>query len=154
VVVDDPANRAAVREVFRACNADALASHTGELASRYAELKLAGLDEAPAQFAVFADRTTPLGHGLGRRTMPETAEYSVVAAIATMWLIARAEGLGMGWVSILDASRMKAILDVPEAWRFIGYFCLGYPEAASDTPELERAQWERRRDPQAWVLRR
>jgi 5,6-dimethylbenzimidazole synthase len=154
VVVDDPANRAAVREVFRACNAEALASQTGELASRYAALKLAGLDEAPAQFAVFADRTTPLGHGLGRRTMPETAEYSVVAAIATMWLIARAEGLGMGWVSILDASRMKAILDVPEAWRFIGYFCLGYPEAASDTPELERAQWERRRDPQAWVLRR
>jgi 5,6-dimethylbenzimidazole synthase len=154
VVVEDPANRAAVRELFRACNAEALASQTGELASRYAALKLAGLDEAPAQFAVFADRTTPLGHGLGRRTMPETAEYSVVAAIATMWLIARAEGLGMGWVSILDASRMKAILDVPEAWRFIGYFCLGYPEAASDTPELERAQWERRRDSQAWVLRR
>jgi 5,6-dimethylbenzimidazole synthase len=154
VVVDDPANRAAVRDAFRACNADALASQTGELASRYAALKLAGLDEAPAQFAVFADRTTPLGHGLGRRTMPETAEYSVVAAIVTMWLAARAEGLGMGWVSILDASRMNRILDVPEAWRFIGYFCLGYPEAASDTPELERAQWERRRDPQAWVLRR
>jgi 5,6-dimethylbenzimidazole synthase len=154
VVVDDPANRAAVRDAFRACNADALASQTGELASRYAALKLAGLDEAPAQFAVFADRTTPLGHGLGRRTMPETAEYSVVAAIVTMWLAARAEGLGMGWVSILDASRMNRILDVPEAWRFIGYFCLGYPEAASDTPEIERAQWERRRDPQAWVLRR
>jgi 5,6-dimethylbenzimidazole synthase len=115
---------------------------------------LAGLEEAPCQFAVFADPATPQGHGLGRRTMPETAEYSVVAAIATMWLAARAEGIGMGWVSILDTSRMNRILDVPDAWRFIGYFCLGYPEAESDTPELERAQWERRRDPQAWVLRR
>jgi 5,6-dimethylbenzimidazole synthase len=154
VIVDDSARRAAVREAFAACNADALASYSGDMAARYARLKLAGLTEAPCQFAVFADPTTPLGHGLGRRTMPEAAEYSAVAAVAMMWLAARAEGIGLGWVSILDPPRMNGILDVPAAWRFIGYFCAGYPQAESDTPELERARWERRRDPQACVLHR
>src|SRR5208282_6192883 len=117
----------------------------GDMTTRYAALKLAGLEEAPSQFAVFADGATETGHGLGRRTMPEMAEYSVVAAVTTMWLAARAEGIGMGWVSILDPHRIGAVLDVPGDWRFIGYFCLGYPEADSDQPELERAGWERRR---------
>jgi 5,6-dimethylbenzimidazole synthase len=154
VVVDDPARRAAVRDLFAACNADARASYAGERAARYAELKLEGLKEAPCQFAVFTDRGTTVGHGLGRRTMPETAEYSAVAAIAMMWLAARAEGVGMGWVSILEPARMNGILDVPPSWRFIGYFCLGYPQDESDRPELDRAGWERRRDAQACVLRR
>jgi 5,6-dimethylbenzimidazole synthase len=103
---------------------------------------------------VFADRDTTAGHGLGRRTMPEMAEYSVVAAMTAMWLAARAEGNGMGWVSILDPIRIKAILDIPEAWRFIGYFCLGFPQAEHDTPELERAGWEQRRPADGFVLRR
>jgi 5,6-dimethylbenzimidazole synthase len=103
---------------------------------------------------VFADRGTTAGHGLGRRTMPEMAEYSVVAAMTAMWLAARAEGIGMGWVSILDPARVKAILDVPEPWRFIGYFCLGYPEGEHDSPELERAGWERRQAADGFVLRR
>jgi 5,6-dimethylbenzimidazole synthase len=124
------------------------------MAARYAALKLAGLEEAPCQFAVFADAATETGHGLGRRTMPEMAEYSVVTAVSLMWLAARAEGIGMGWVSILDPARINGILDVPPEWRFIGYFCLGYPESESDRPELERAGWERRRDAPACVLRR
>jgi 5,6-dimethylbenzimidazole synthase len=154
IVVDDPARRAAVRAVFDACNADARGSYAEERAARYAELKLEGLREAPCQFAVFTDRTTTVGHGLGRRTMPEAADYSAVAAISMMWLAARAEDIGMGWISILDPAHMNDILDVPKAWRFIGYFCLGYPQAESDRPELDRAGWERRRDPQACVLRR
>jgi len=154
IVVDDPARRAAVRDAFKACNADALASYAGELATKYASLKLAGLEEAPCQFAVFADRTTPVGHGLGRRTMPEMAEYSAVSAISMMWLAARAEDIGMGWVSILEPARMNAILDVPEGWHFIGYFCLGYPQIESDRPELESAGWEQRRGAEACILRR
>jgi 5,6-dimethylbenzimidazole synthase len=144
----------AVRDEFKQCNTDALNSYSGTLASRYAELKLAGLDEAPCHLAVFADGETEVGHGLGRKTMPETAEYSAVAAVTMMWLAARAEGIGMGWVSILDPQRINDILDVPPAWRFIGYFCLGYPQIESDAPELERADWERRRDPGASLLRR
>jgi 5,6-dimethylbenzimidazole synthase len=155
IVVDDPARRAAVRDVFAVCNADALASYAGERAAQYAELKLEGLREAPCQFAVFTDHATAAGHGLGRRTMPETADYSAVAAISMMWLAARAEDIGMGWISIVDPARMSDILDVPASWRFIGYFCLGYPQEESDRPALDRAGWEsRRRDAQACVLRR
>ena len=154
VLVDDPGRRQAVLDQFKACNADALKSYSDELAAKYAGLKLAGLEEAPCQFAVFADCATEVGHGLGRRTMPEMAEYSVVAAIAMMWLAARAEGIGMGWVSILDPARMNGILDVPDDWRFIGYFCLGYPQTESDQPELERAGWEQRRGTQTCILRR
>jgi len=154
VIVDDPARRRAVRDDFTSCNADALKSYAGTLAARYIELKLAGLDEAPGQLAIFADPTTEVGHGLGRRTMPEMLEYSVVAAIATLWLAARAEGIGMGWVSILTPDRINALLDVPEAWRLIGYFCLGYPETDDTTPELERAGWEQRQDAGAFILRR
>src|SRR5215475_14028780 len=102
VIVDSAERRRAVLADFTACNAEALGAYEGEQAARYAALKLAGLAEAPGQIAVFADRGTATGSGLGRRTMPEMAEYSVVAAMTAMWLAARAEGIGMGWVSILD----------------------------------------------------
>jgi len=154
VTVESAERRRAVLDDFTACNAAALASQEGEQATRYAALKLAGLAEAPSQLAVFADRATEVGLGLGRRTMPEMAEYSVVAAVTAMWLAARAEGIGMGWVSILDPSRIKAILEVPEHWRLIGYFCLGYPESEHCQPELERAGWEKRRPPESAILRR
>jgi 5,6-dimethylbenzimidazole synthase len=71
-----------------------------------------------------------------------------------MWLAARAEGIGMGWVSILDPVRIAAILDVPQSWRLVGYFCLGIPERQQAEPELERAGWEQRRPAETFVLRR
>ena len=154
VVVDDPGRRQQVIGNFEACNEDALGDYTGDLSTRYAALKLAGLREAPCHLAVFADRSTNVGHGLGRRTMPEMADYSVVTAIFSMWLAARAEGVGMGWVSILDPGIIAKILDVPVDWRLIGYFCLGYPQAADDNPELERAGWEQRQPAQDFIFRR
>ncbi|HLZ66299.1 MAG TPA: 5,6-dimethylbenzimidazole synthase [Aliidongia sp.] len=154
VRVADPARRAAVRASFERCNAAALAAQAGERAQLYARLKLAGFDQAPEQFAVFADRGTGQGHGLGRHTMPEMADYSTVAAVYTVWLAARAEGLGLGWVSILDPAAVTTALDVPADWRFIGYFCLGYPEQEDDVPALERAAWERRREPRRFIFER
>ena len=154
VLVDDPARRRGVLENFRAANADALKSYDGDLAASYARLKLAGLEEAPAHLAIFADPETNTGHGLGRRTMPEMAEYSVVAAIVTLWLAARAEDIGMGWVSILTPDAINALLDVPAPWRLVGYFCLGYPQSDDAVPELERSGWEQRRDTSAFVLKR
>jgi 5,6-dimethylbenzimidazole synthase len=151
VTVADAARRAAIRANFAGCNADALAQ-TGHRAAAYAALKLAGLDEAPVHFAVFADPAPEQGHGLGRLTMPETTAYSAVMAVHTLWLAARAIGLGLGWVSILDPRTLAGTLDVPEAWRFVGYFCLGTPAEPADAPELERAGWEQRRD--TVVLRR
>jgi 5,6-dimethylbenzimidazole synthase len=154
VIVEDAVRRRAVIEDFKTCNSEALLAYTGDTAERYAALKLAGLEEAPCHVAVFADRTTEMGAGLGRRTMPEMAEYSVVAAVCTLWLAARAEGIGLGWVSILDPLRIGTILAVPNDWIFIGYLCLGYPRNEDDTPELERAEWERRRPADCFVLRR
>jgi len=154
VVVDDPAHRAAVRKNFESCNAAALAAQNQQRAAAYARLKLAGLDDAPCHLAVFADPSTAQGHGLGRHTMPEMIEYSAVTAIHTIWLAARAEGIGMGWVSILDPAAVAAILDVPANWKLIGYLCLGFPQAEDDIPDLERAGWERRRAPSSVVIRR
>jgi 5,6-dimethylbenzimidazole synthase len=154
VIVDEPERRAAVRRNFETCNADALAAQVATRQERYARLKLAGLDEAPIHLAIFADRDPVQGHGLGRRTMPEMAEYSVVAAVHTLWLAARAEGVGLGWVSILDPAAIAAALDVPPHWKLIAYLCLGYPAAEAPTPELERAEWERRLPAASFLTRR
>src|SRR4051812_22057159 len=108
VIVEDEARRAAIRQCFEDCNADALEMQSPDRASLYARLKLAGLDDAPCQLAVFADRSTAQGAGLGRLTMPQMLDYSVVIAVRTLWLAARAEGLGVGWVSILDPARIAA----------------------------------------------
>jgi len=154
VIVANQAIRAAIRQNFAACNADALSVQGSSRASLYAQLKLAGLDEAPRHLAVFADRSTEQGHGLGRRTMPEMIEYSTVTAVHTIWLAARAQGIGMGWVSILDAQAAASALDVPADWKFIGYFCLGYPQADDTVPELEQSGWEQRRLPSSVILHR
>jgi 5,6-dimethylbenzimidazole synthase len=154
VIVEDEATRIAIRGNFATCNANALNAQGRERAAHYARLKLAGLEEAPCHLAVFADRSTRQGHGLGRHTMPEMIEYSAVTAVHTIWLAARAQGIGMGWVSILDPKTIAAALRVPDEWKFIGYFCLGYPELDDAVPELEEAGWEKRRAPSSVVVKR
>lgn len=154
VIVSSAERRAAVRRNFERCNAEALAAQPAERAACYARLKLAGLDEAPCHVAVFADRTTSQGHGLGRHTMPEMIEYSAVMAVYTLWLAARAEGVGLGWVSILDPEQLASTLGVPRTWTFIGYLCLGYPDVEDSVPALERAGWEKRVAPGAYRMER
>jgi 5,6-dimethylbenzimidazole synthase len=154
VIVEDEATRTAIRRNFAICNADALNAQSRERAARYARLKLAGLEEAPCHLAVFADRSTEQGHGLGRHTMPEMIEYSAVTAVHTIWLAARAEGIGMGWVSILDPAEIAELLRVPAEWKFIGYFCVGYPKLDGTVPELEEAMWETRRPPSSVIIKR
>ncbi|WP_245454037.1 5,6-dimethylbenzimidazole synthase [Aquabacter cavernae] len=154
VIVEDPARRAEVRASFEACNAQALSRQAPERVASYARLKLEGLDEAPVHLAVFSESATRQGHGLGRLTMPETIDYSVVMAVHTLWIAARAEGIGMGWVSILDPQAVRAALDVPDDWRFIGYFCIGYPQDQTDSPTLEQLGWEHRRPAASTILRR
>jgi 5,6-dimethylbenzimidazole synthase len=154
VVIDDQARRRGVVETFTRCNAAALQGYDGDRRSVYARLKLAGLNEAPCHLALFADLESEIGHGLGRQTMPQTLEYSVVAAIGNLWLTARAEGIGVGWISILNPVEVAQILDTPPTWKLIGYFCVGYPDYDSDQPELEREGWESRRPWETFVLRR
>ncbi len=154
VRVDAPARRAAIRAEFARCNAAALAALPEADGARYATLKLAGLDQAPCHLALFADPDPSQGRGLGRQTMAETTAYSAVMALHTLWLAARAEGIGLGWVSILGPQAVARILEVPSSWRFVAYCCIGWPEHADDVPELERAGWERRREDPPPLLRR
>jgi len=142
VAVDDAARRAAIRAEFERCNDAALAGYGGEKAALYTRLKLAGLDDAPVQLAVLCDESTAAGHGLGRATMAETLRYSAVCAVHGLWLAARARGIGVGWVSILEPARVVALLDVPQDWALVAYLCIGYPAAQSDTPTLERVGWQ------------
>ena len=142
VAVRSLGRRAAIAANFAHSNASALAGVCDEKASLYARLKLAGLDEAPCHLAVFADPDPVQGSGLGRRTMPQTVLFSVAIAIHTLWLAARAEGIGLGWVSILDPEAAARTLDVPAHWVFVAYLCLGYPAHEDDVPELEREGWE------------
>jgi 5,6-dimethylbenzimidazole synthase len=154
VKVQSPDKRQIVRRSFEVENARALSGYDGQRHACYARLKLAGLDDAPVHLAVFADEETPTGSGLGRQTMPETLHYSVVAAIQTLWLAARAEGLGMGWVSILDPVAVAQALDVPSSWSLVAYLCLGWPDEEHLDPELERQNWEVRRDTSGLLLAR
>src|ERR1700691_700702 len=144
VRVDDEARRAAIRANFEGANRESLAAYRGERAELYARLKLAGLRDAPVQVAVFCDEATEQGHGLGARTMPEARRYSTVCALHTFWLAARARGLGVGWVSILDPNAIARVLDVPRAWTFIAYLCVGFPREEHLIPELERLGWQAR----------
>lgn len=170
VRVDDPATRDAMRTNFERANQAALAGYDGERAQLYARLKLSGMREAPVQLAVFCDEATAKGHGLGAATMPETRRYSVVAAVQNFWLAARARGLGVGWVSILDPAQVRTDLKLgpghedrregdprdgdprksqeegplDAALTLVAYLCVGWPARIADAPELERAGWERR----------
>ena len=145
VRVRDEAQREAARASFARCNAEALADYEGERARLYATLKLEGMREAPEQIAVFCDHATRQGHGLGRRTMPEMLDYSVVGAITQFWLAARVAGLGVGWVSILEPEAIAAALGTPPEWKLIAWLCVGWPEEESDVPELVRVGWEDKR---------
>ncbi|WP_315720934.1 MULTISPECIES: 5,6-dimethylbenzimidazole synthase [unclassified Bradyrhizobium] len=146
VLVESAGRRAAIIENFRRANQAALAGYDGERRALYASLKLEGLARAPVHLAVCADEGAATGHRLGRATMPETLRYSVVAAIQTFWLAARAEGLGVGWVSIVDPAEVCRELELPPDWTLIAYLCVGWPEEEHDDPELERHGWETRLD--------
>lgn len=143
-VASDTARRAAF-ENFKEANDQALKGYSGEKAKLYAGLKLSGMQESPVQLAIYCDEATDKGAGLGAGTMPEMRRYSVVGAINLFWLTARAKGLGVGWVSILDPVRLNRDLDVPKDWSLVAYLCVGFPQEASDTPELEQMGWEDRR---------
>ncbi len=140
--VTTPALRDAVIANFEAANAAAGAIYDDEKRAAYDQLKLAGLRDAPVHLAVFTELTPGEGHGLGRQSMPEMLNYSTVSAIHTLWLAARAENLGLGWVSILDPDGIARILNVPDSWQLTGYLCLGKAAFDDDTPLLHRQDWQ------------
>ncbi len=140
--VTDKALRAAVRADFQRCNSEAAAGYSAEKHATYVALKLAGLDIAPVQLAIFTVADPTEGHGLGRQTLPNTLQQSTATAIHTLWLAARVENIGLGIVSILDPMVMEQLFAVPQSWVFSAYLCLGHAEATDDTPLLHRLGWQ------------
>ena len=144
IVIRDFAVRQAIHEIFLDANQQARDSYEGEQQKNYAGMKLEGILEAPQNLCIVCDSQSSQGHQLGRRTMPETALYSAVCAIQNLWLAARAEGVGVGWVSILEPNRVRRALEIPEHITLVAYLCLGYVEAFAGVPDLERSGWEKR----------
>jgi 5,6-dimethylbenzimidazole synthase len=142
VQVDSARCRALIQANFEESNKAALKSYCGGKAQLYATLKLAGLQEAPVQLAIFLTSNTTRGSGLGRFTMPDTLEYSAVLAVHTLWLAARSFELGLGWISILDPMRVNRDLSIPDDWKLVAYLCIGYPREDNFSPELLRRGWE------------
>lgn len=142
ISVQSPDLRQQVREEFTRCNTEAAGGYSTEKQQKYLNLKLAGLDNAPEQLAIFTETDPREGHGLGRQTIAKTLEQSTAMAVYNLWLTARALNLGIGMLSILDPDRMQALFDVPDGWHFTAYLCIGHPEFEDDTPLLHRENWQ------------
>lgn len=144
IVVRDAATRRSVRDAFELANAEAARIYDGARREQYVRLRLQGILEAPVNVCVVCDDDPQRGAGLGRQSMPETARYSTVCAIQNLWLAARVEELGVGWVSIVDPQALRGILGIPDRLSVVAYLCVGYVTAFADEPDLVRAGWETR----------
>jgi 5,6-dimethylbenzimidazole synthase len=144
IVITDAIVRRAVRQQFEDTNARAATAYVGERRDLYDRLKLQAIEDSAVNLCVTCDPTVARGHGLGRHTMPETAMYSAVCAIQNCWLAARAENVGVGWVSIVEVDALRRILAIPDHVVIVGYLCLGYVSGFDAEPELEAKGWEHR----------
>lgn len=144
IVIRDPAVRRGVHENFQAANREAAGIYADDQQKLYENLKLEGILSAPVNLCITCDRTRTRGHGLGRQSNPETDLYSTVCAVQNLWLAARAESLGVGWVSILDFARLKALLGIPDRVTPVAYLCIGYVSEFRPQPDLEEKGWEQR----------
>jgi 5,6-dimethylbenzimidazole synthase len=144
IVIRDAATKARVKALFEVQNELAVANYTGARADLYGSLKLEGIDKAPINLCVTCDRTRSGPHVLGRNTVVDTDLYSTCCAVQNLWLAARVEGVGVGWVSILDYDDLRPILGIPATVVPVAYLCIGYPREFLDEPELHRRGWETR----------
>lgn len=144
IVVRNLAVRQAIHNIFLDANQRALAEYEGERQKSYAGIKLEGILEAPQNLCIVCDPQSSQGHRLGRLTMPETTLYSTVCAVQNLWLAARSEGIGVGWVSILEPAILRHTLKIPEHIIPVAYLCLGYVDTFATEPDLERVGWEKR----------
>jgi 5,6-dimethylbenzimidazole synthase len=146
LVIRDESVRTKVRENFERTNRQAAAIYEGEQRNLYDNLKLGAIMEAPVNLCVTCDHQRTKGAGLGRQTNPSTDLYSTVCAVQNLWLAARAESLGAGWVSILDTESLKATLEIPEHVTLVAYLCIGYVSEFGSQPDLEKRGWEHREE--------
>lgn len=144
LVVDDPALReraAVMADVERLAQAERLTPDAGR---RLLDLQLEGLREAPLGVVVCCDRRAPAGGVLGRASFPDADLWSCACAIQNLWLAARAEGLGLGWVTLFQPDELGALLGLPDGVVTLGWLCVGWPDERPPAPGLERAGWSTR----------
>jgi len=144
VVIRRKATKRAVKQLFRKANAEASQRYQGARATLYRRLKLEGIGEAPVNVCVTCSRHRGGRHVLGRSTVLDTDLYSTCCAIQNLWLAARAEGIGVGWVSIMDHSALKQMLGIPRPIKVVAYLCLGYVSGFAAKPDLEELGWRDR----------
>jgi 5,6-dimethylbenzimidazole synthase len=144
IVIRDRDVRRAVHKNFECANQAAAGRYEGQARELYDSLKLAGILEAPVHICVTCDANRARGNGLGRQSDTSVALYSAVCAVQNLWLAARAESLGVGWVSILDIDALKTTLGIPSQVTMVAYLCIGYVSEFRPRPDLEEKGWETR----------
>ena len=144
ILLRSPERKAEVYELFRRATARAALRFAGDRRDAYASLKLQGILDAPLCIAVTCDTTRGGAHVLGRDTIPEMDRYSTCLAVQNLWLAARAEGVGVGWVSIVDNDELAAALGLPSHVVPVAFLCVGYPVVFPDAPMLATSGWRGR----------
>ena len=135
-----------IKEAFATASEEAATMFKGGRRELYQKLKLEGIMEAPIGICITCDRSRSGPVVIGRTHQPEMDLYSSVCAVQTLWLAARAENLGVGWVSIMDKNTLKEVLSIPEQIEPIAYLCIGHVSHFKDKPELESCGWLPRLD--------
>src|SRR5690349_23852371 len=151
IVITDRARRERIA-ALAGRHRDAFAADLPAARARaFDRLKIESILDTPVNIVVSCDRTRGGRHTLGRATQPRTADFSSVLAVANLWLAARAEGLGVGWVSFFDERELAAELGLPAHVEVIAYLCVGFVDQFASEPELATAGWARRR-PLSWAV--
>ncbi len=144
IVVRDDATRRAVHAAFADAVADEERLMPASHRPLYRSLKLQGIVKAPVNICVTCDRDRRGETGLGRTQQPDTDLLSTACAIQNLWLAARVEGVGVGWVSILRDADLRRILEIPDRIAIVAYLCVGFVEQGFTRPELEIRRWATR----------
>lgn len=146
IVIRETERKARIRDLVMSARGEEVRHIAEGQRSLYRSLKLEGIIEAPVNLCVTCDRTRAENSPLGRWHNPEMDLFSTVCAVQNLWLAARAEGIGLGWVSILDKEALKALLGIPEHVVPVAYLCVGYVKDFATRPELESKGWRKRLD--------
>jgi 5,6-dimethylbenzimidazole synthase len=144
LLIRSPDKREAIWQAFLRANEEAEAMFPEERRSAYRALKLEGIRKAPLNICVTCDPDRAGPVVLGRTHDARMDAFSTVCAIQNLWLAARAEGVGLGWVSIFHENELKTLLGIPERVQIIGYLCLGFVDEIYCAPELEVKGWRKR----------
>lgn len=144
LLIRDPQRKQQVKEIFTRAQAEEATIFKDEKRKLYHQLKLEGIVKAPLNIVVTCDKSRDGTTGLGRFHNPQMSAYSCVCAIQNLWLAARAENIGVGWVSIYHESELRALLNIPNHIDIIAYLCVGYVTHFYDSPELELKGWRKR----------